>query len=340
MTFQPASNNAPDLSRGLQKQNLSHFWPRVLFPLFFALVYASVLASFPLEVFKDRQNYLNYATYSDLILLGMFQRGWLSMLANEPVWLLTNIGLARVFTPDMSVRFVIFISAFLTSFILIRQNWKHSIWMIFFLLGPQVLKNYTIHLRQGLALSAFLIGYYSENRWVRLAFMAAAGFIHSSFLIISAIGLLAWSAGKIRLSLHWRLAFFLLCFLLIGLTIEVMASGLGARQGERYLDVDLNVSGLALIFWFAVLVIFVSRGSAFVKANLFAVSILCFYVATYFLSPISGRVFESGMLFVLIAGTKLQGRYRQAFYLIIVIYTAISYAQRVGEPWLGWATTW
>ena len=47
----------------------------------------------PLDVFTDRDNYLNYAENS-LLIFKRYQGGVHTLLANEPLWLLANVGFA------------------------------------------------------------------------------------------------------------------------------------------------------------------------------------------------------------------------------------------------------
>jgi hypothetical protein len=54
--------------------------------LLIALIYASLLASLPMEGLMDRDNYLNAASVSQHNLSFYFGRGILDLLANEPVW--------------------------------------------------------------------------------------------------------------------------------------------------------------------------------------------------------------------------------------------------------------
>jgi len=80
---------------------------------FLSFVYAYALQSLPLLEYKDRINYLNYASYSDVIFFMYLNRGLPVLIPNEPVWLLTNIVLSLIFTPETSLRIIIFSSAFI-----------------------------------------------------------------------------------------------------------------------------------------------------------------------------------------------------------------------------------
>lgn len=329
--MQPSKENVP-MGRPAAGQQLFNLF----LPFVFAWLYASVLTALPLEIFKDRANYLVYAEYSDQILARYAAKGLLSVLSNEPVWLLVNIGLNSFQSPQTVLRTIIFSSSFLVSFTLLRHNRNHIYWMIFFLLIPQVLKNNIIHLRQGLAISVFLAGYYAGPRPFRYLLMVAAGLIHSSFLIVLAIGVLVWSLSVLKFSPYFRLIVFSVGFVFLALSLSFLASELGARQGEKYTEEGLAISGLGFLYWLSILLIFISQGPSFLRDNAFPSGVLTFYVASYFLTPLAARIFESMLLFVLIAGLSLRGWRRQLYLSAIVFFAVLTYLMRIDQPGLGW----
>jgi len=308
---------------------------RTLFPLLFSLVYATVLTTLPLDVFKDRQNYLTYAEASDVIFARYAIGGWASIFANEPLWLAINVGLARVFGPEAVVRVLIFVPAFLVSFTVLRNNLSHAAWLVLFLLLPQVVKNHVIHLRQGLAISVFLLGYHARSTGLRIVLMGASGLVHASLLFVALIGALVWAARVLHFSPALRVVFFVLCSVALGASMTTVAGALGARQAETYSEAELAVSGLGFVFWSGILSLFLSRGLVFIRDNAFAISILVMYLSLYFLVPVSARVFESAILIVLLACLNLWGWRRQAGLLAVLVYTAASYVLRLDQPWLG-----
>jgi hypothetical protein len=311
-------------------------WYLRAFPLVFALGYATTLADLPMEVFKDRNNYLVYAQYSNLIFVKYLVSGILSLLANEPLWLLLNINLSRYLYPDQVVRVLIFVPAFIVAWQLTRRNPRNAIWMVIFLLSPQVVKNHIIHLRQGVALSVFLLGYFARPVWLRVGLMAAAGFIHSSFLVVGMLGLAVWLSQALRDTPRLRAATLILSLAMIGGLMGVVAGDLGARQAVTYADADLDISGLGFLFWCAIMVLFASSGAAFLRRHMFAFCVLVFYLVIYFLTPVAARIFESGMFLVFLAAFDLPPRRRLFFLFAFTAFTASQYLSRIGQPWLGW----
>lgn len=307
-----------------------------LLALILTLVYASVLTSLPQLEFLDRDNYLTYARYSDEILTRYVERGPMSVLFNEPLWLLINIGLSKLFASETVLSILIFVPAFLVSWLMLRHNPQHFCWMIAILLIPQVIKNHIIHLRQGLGLAIFLLGYFSSSKWRGRTLMLAACFVHASFIFIGLIFASVHVIGQLRLSPRLRTIILLLCFCVVGVMAGTVASLLGARQGDGYSNLQASTSGLGFLFWAMAMGIFLSAGRNFLQAHMVSLAIVAFYLSTYFTLPVTARIFESGLLLVLMSGFALPGWRRQTFLLLVLSYALIHYGTQLGRPWLGW----
>lgn len=310
------------------------FWRS--FPAVFSLIYAFALTFLPLEIFQDRANYLTYAEFSALILYRLTSQGLLSLATNEPLWLLINIVLTHFFERETTLRIIIFVPAFILSLVLVRNNPNNVFWMIFILLMPQVIKNHIVHLRQGVAVSVFVAGCYARPQWLRLTLMSLSGFIHSSLFVIIAIGSITWMVRALRLSPAFRMLAFSMCFLLISVLFPLLAGWLGARQADLYANEVLDVSGVGFIFWLLVLCLYISGGMTFVRNNSFSMAILIFYIASYFTTPVAGRIFESGIILVVLIGIALTGWRRQVFLSALTSFTFLAYLLRLDQPWLGW----
>lgn len=89
--------------------------------LLIALGYGAALAVLPVDVFKDRHNYLIYASDSGSILAFYVESGLLKALANEPFWLLINVGLSSLLSPEEVVRFLVFLSATMVAYVVLRS---------------------------------------------------------------------------------------------------------------------------------------------------------------------------------------------------------------------------
>lgn len=314
-------------------QSPSHFYLFAIFAL--SLTYGWVLAGLPLEVFKDRTNYLIYADQSSLILLRYWSQGILTGLTNEPIWLLLNAGLALVFEPETTLRIVIGVPASIVAYLVLRAEPKNFIWLLLLLFLPQVLKNHIVHLRQGVAVSFFLIGWFSNWRAMRWFFFLFTPFIHASFFFILTLLLLTAIFRELRLAAGLRNILFIFVGLTLSIFLAAVAKFLGARQAVEYDFAVADISGLGFIFWSIVLFVMILQGRTFMRQHAFAIGVLVFYLSTYFFIEVTARIFESALIILLLAGLQMTVWRRQVFVALIVGYGLLSYVLSLNQPWLG-----
>lgn len=307
-----------------------------LITFFLALAYASILAALPMDVFMDRTGYLIYATFSWRIFDAHCELGGLAVFFNEPVWLWINGLLSLFLSPDATVRTLIFASALTVALVVLRQNPRHLIWLVFILLFPQVIKNYIIHLRQGVAIAVFMAGWAMGSDRHRWGLWILTPFIHSSFFFVLGLWLASGLISQLKFGMYMRVVFFSMLGILSGGSILKIGATLGARQAETYEVGSASISGLGFLFWLCTFVILLWQGRTFHQKYAFQLSLLIYYLSTYFVLQVTGRVFESTMITVLLAGLQLTGRSQLAFLSAITFYFFYSYYTKLGLPWLGW----
>lgn len=300
-----------------------------------ALIYGAVLSQVPTEQFKDFSNYLDYAALSLPRLLDLLDRGMLPALANEPVWLLINTVLGAIFPEDSVVRLIIFVTATLTAWLVLTSQPRHLIWLMVFLLLPVVVKNHLIHLRQGLAIAVFLWGWVSQGRFSRWLLMCLAPFVHASFFFVLGILWASKAMRYLRIGPDIRTIVFASMGVFTGLGLGWFASALGARQVETYAFSLPQVSGLGFLMWFSILGLWMLEGKKFLKAHVFEAGLIVFYLSTYWLIEVTARIFESGVLLVLMAGLALSGWRRLGFLAMIVVFGGVMWSMRIGKPAMG-----
>ena len=305
---------------------------RRLIAFFFAIVYASILQALPLMEFQDRGNYLDYAAYPLAIFARTAASGPLALLVNEPVWLIINAIPGLFFEAETVLRLIIFFGAFLLSYSLVKADARHSLWLILFMLTPQLLKNNITHIRQGMAMGFFFAGYYSRTRFWKWSLMAIAPFVHSSFFFILPIIAVSAFLRQVRFGVDLRLLAQTGFAVAISLSLSVVAAFLGARQAENYSFGMAAVSGLGFVFWLAVGVLFILQGKSFLSRHQDAAALLVFYLASYFLIDVAARIFESSMPLVLIAGLYLSSWRRPAFLGMYGFYSIAQWVIRLSEP--------
>lgn len=304
-----------------------------------ALIYATLLAAIPMAGVIDRDNYLDMARVSPILIARNISNGILAVFTNEPVWLGLNSVLSFVLEPDIIVRLIIFFSAFTVAYLVLRHRKENVLLLLLFLLMPLVVKNFIIHLRQGLAIAFFMLGWFATSNKKKWLFLGLTPFIHSSFFLVLPLIVVGRLLLKLRFALDIRIIAYVVCGITVGVGVGVIAAALGARQANTTVNMEAGISGVGFVLWSLIAVLFFLQGKKFAKSYVAEFGILIFYLATYFLTPITGRVFESGVLIVLLAGLQLTGYRKYGFVLIILLFTTLYYLMRMQQPLLGYGAT-
>ena len=282
---------------------------------------------------------MNYASWPEVLIIQGLEGGVFALIFNEPFFLLINFILSLLLDEENVVRTIIFFGSFTTSYLILRYNYRYFLLLLFFLLIPQVLKNYVIHLRQGLAMSFFLIGYLSKskNNFKSLFFIWISPFIHSSFFVLVFLIYLIKIFEIFKFDITLKILMVAFFGIIFSFTIETLGQLSGARQATQYEFTSADISGLGFLFWFLVLVIFTFQGRDFLTSNLFSFAILIFYLMTYFFIPVTARIFESGIVLVLLSSLSLRNWRRYTFFGLIFVYSAYNYLSQIDSPYFGWA---
>ena len=307
----------------------------MVFVLFFSMAYGAFLSSLPLMEFMDRENYLNYADNSLFLFEKYRDWGPIPLLANEPLWLLVNGGLSTFLHPESVLRLIIFFPATLVTWLVMIRYPKHFIWLLFFLLFPAVIKNHVIHLRQGFAVAVFLLGWFTKKPSVRWTILATTPLIHGSFLFILGILFLSRSMTYIRLGPDLRTSILTTLSVGLGVVFAWLVGLVGARQGEYHDFSASQGSGLGFFFWFIIFSIWLFQGSKFLRKHAFESGIIIIYLGTYWLVNVTARIFESGLLLVLLASLNLTGWRRQLFFAAYLALFFFQWILRLDKPGFG-----
>lgn len=315
--------------------NKSHYFhknylPYKVFIIFFSLCYGYFLAGLSIDAFMDRDNYLKYVEDGELLLFANASQGILKIISNEPLWLLLNNILYIILgTPEKVLRCYIFVFSTLFSYAVLSKGPKNYFWLILFLFVPQVLKNYVIHLRQGVAIAIFLIGFNMRPSHMKNIVLCSTPFIHASFFFV----ILFYFVNKIfsiisenkviKISLAVSFSAFL-----VG-SLSFLSRVVGARQADEYdFSASLAVSGVGFVFWFLILVFMLMENRFFFKKYFFEIFSLIFYLIAYYFVEVSGRIFESVIILVLISCLNLSGYRKLFFNILILTFFLISYTER------------
>lgn len=269
----------------------------------------------------DLQSYINYIYSSPIVLLEMYDTGsFFSILTGEPIWLAINAFLGYFLSADSAVDLIVFFSSFTSAYLIIINNKakRAIIFILLILLLPQILSKYTIHLRQGLAISIFMIWYYSFNRSSRMLIPVLLPFIHSSFFVI----MLFIAINKVfnRVSMESYLIFFFAFSTIVSLVFVDVGSFSGARQANSNVNLSVAVSGLNFIYWFAFLSLIIAQGRVYFHRYRLEISFIILYLCGYFVNPYAGRILESTMIIILPILFYLKSKKKIGLVLIISLF--------------------
>lgn len=324
-----------DMMSGLKKDGLYKY---VI--VFVSIIYACSLAYLiPMDdSIKDRVSYLMYASDSGAISLRYLSSGILAFLANEPAWLGINMILSQLLSPEQVVFSIVLFSAFWSSYLILKFDARYFVFLLVIVFFPQVILKYVVHLRQGLAISIFLLGWFSGSKNLRYFLFFLTPFVHSSFFFILFLVFLTSLFKKIRLAFDLRTILIIGFGVSLSFIIGVVAEALGARQGGSSAQASAGVSGLGFVFWLAVFLLYMMQGRIFCYLNSFTITTLVFYMSSYFFTKFTGRIFESALILVLLSGLALTSWRKLSFLGLISAFFLLSWGMKLGQPWLGWGT--
>jgi hypothetical protein len=292
-----------------------------------AFLYAVVAASIPNAYFRDRTNYITYAVDS----VGIFANyeNWLVILFNEPLFLLINGALSYFFHADSVPYVFVFFIAFTLFFVVVKKSKNvltASVAILLLIFTAQVFHLQLVILRQGIATALFVwLVYYCWQTKKFYFFLPILGLIHSSFFIVTAMFYIdKLTTGYISQRPTIRLAVQFIFGLVVSLLGLYIAAALGMRQAsESHILGPVSVGGGNFILWSIVLITLVSLSTRRLYSDPFyivAMLGLCFYLALYFFSPISGRIVGVFLPFCLVAITSsFSGRVLFIMFFVLIV---------------------
>jgi len=304
-----------------------------------ALLYAMVFTLAPSEGLKDRANYLKYADSASDFFGNYLERGIDYLLLNEPVWLLLNMALGGVFTPAMTVTLLSAVPAFIVALFALSfaRDYKSFFLVAVILLSPQVIRSNVIQIRQGVAIAVFIAGAAIPSRPLRWLVWMVAPFIHSSFFLVLPVSAALETMTIIGLSVRLRLAIIVLVIALLCVAMVPVAELLGARQAvrvPRYGDEGIGLP--SMLMWSGIFVLYAIQDRDFLQNNELGISMIVFFVASYFSYDAIARIFQATALFSLLSSVDLRRMWWWIFTFPFVTYVVVQYAVRLNEPAFGW----
>ena len=306
----------------LDQMEDKHFKRKKSIYLICSLIIAFLLA-FPEDITwaRDRLNYLTYAEASWVIMERYIAEGILSFLTNEPLFLVINIILSSVFSPDNVIRSIIVISTFGVLYALGKIS-KYNFWILFFFLFlPQIVKNHIIHLRQGLGLSFYLLGLISTNKFGRILKYASM-FIHTSFAFLILFEFLEKIFKKININAGMRMLYSSILLTIFVFIVPSLALFFGDRRALQYdFTVAQDASGLGFLFWLIAggFFIFIMKKDQIDQITAISCYGIMFYLISYFFLDFAARIFENIIPLIIVAVLNDSRKEIKVFYTIVFL---------------------
>jgi hypothetical protein len=287
----------------------------------FGLTNIDVLFSIDSSQIVDRQNYLQHVINAENFFFRALNYGFPLFFIFEPLYFfIVYLITLFQFSPEITIKILIFISAFFTIYTLYNKSKISLFWIIVISLTPFFLANYIMTLRQGLAFCFFLLGHFYFKDWRKYFFILLSPLVHYLFYIVIVLYLFSNIIhNKNKFNIKYVLFFAMIFSCLISLTISNLIYGIGLDKLNSYVDENQGgVLGFGLLFWFVILVLFYFEGSEYLRNNLFSILLIVFYLGSVtFFSPLS-RVLQATSPIVFLSGFKLT-KHRNILFRIMLI---------------------
>ncbi|MEQ4702819.1 EpsG family protein [Providencia huaxiensis] len=275
-----------------------------IFIILCSTLYSYILATLPNYIFRDRANYLVYAEKSNEILQ---QYNGISVISNEPLFLLINTVLNSIFPLEIIPNIIVFFISFTISYIILvrSKNILLGILGILCILSiAQMFHLQLVILRQGLATALLLwIVYFFWNKKYFLYLVFILAFIHSSMLLIVFFFLIDKITKKyISHKIEYRIIVLLFISFFTSILIIPIAELLSMRQAKEYDDISNSVGGGNFILYSLILITLITQQKKiFLDDGIYTATIIgiSIYIGMYFISPLSGRLISTFTPFII-----------------------------------------
>ena len=292
------------------------------------LYFYSSLYSLP-----DRSNYIRWHFEPAIYKFNMlFQLNIKDVIFEEPIWKTINAVLINFISPENMVFVIITINIvafYYISFNLIdkyTQN-KLSAKLFFIFITISVLDGLLVrHIRQGLAFNLFLYSFLFTNKKQNFIVLLTP-LIHYSMYFILPIFYLSKLYDKYissKVGPYLVISISLIVISTFFIIYPILAQSIGM---QLYIDSDggfvqhSSTSGIGVLFYFGLLIIFFFQGKNFIKDNMMVYLFITMFLVSYFTFPSPGRLFLNAQPLILIAGFKLT---KDRYYLFIIAFTLLT----------------
>lgn len=291
-----------------------------LFALVLGFFYINFLSLLPNDLFRDRDNYLIYASSAEDVIATY---PGILLFFNEPAFLYFNFFLSKIFPYEFIPNLFVYIITTIYFYFIATKS-KSSITfvlgLVLSLLIPYMLQNEIVALRQGVATSIFMVAFFlfKDNKKIVITLLFCSLF-HSIFFIFLFFYFLNFILLE-RMTINKKIIINTLWMFGFSLIAIIVAKFFGLRQGDEYSNsTQIGGSGGAFIVFFITTLYLWFWGDRSNK-RLYEFSILgtIIFLTAYFLTPIAGRMYNTIIPFVIILLLQ-KSRLQDIIYLLVLL---------------------
>ncbi|WP_251965828.1 EpsG family protein [Salinibacter ruber] len=267
----------------------------------------------------DDENYVEYGAYAGEYIDQISFSNTVIFILNEPVYSVFNYTIANSFGEYWYFPVFVFISFSVLSIAIYRISGRPILSLVVFILFFPIVKNWYIHLRQGLAISLFFFGVSMSSRKKYLV-MFLSSLIHTSMFVSLGSYLYEYLGRKVGLNRVARITFFFVVAALFAWLLEDLLKAIGYVTARRdYKDVGRFASPKVYLTYVVISAgyfLSTTDNRGMMTQFLYGLSL---YITMGFSVPYAARVFENYLPFAALSITDATYTKNYYFYAMAVV---------------------
>ncbi len=267
----------------------------------------------------DDENYVEYGVRAEESIEQISVSEPVFFLLSEPGYKVLNYFISKTVGEYWYFPVFIFISFSLLSISIYRISDRPLLSLFVFLLFMPIIKNWYIHLRQGLALSVFLFALSLSSRKRYLLFIFSS-LIHTSFFVSIGSYIYGYLTERLGVDRFTRVILFFFLAATFAWLLEDVLRAIGYVTARReYKDVGQLASFKVYITYIVISVgFFMSSKKNFGMMTQFLYG-LSLYITMGFSVPYSARVFENYLPLAALSITDSEYTKNYYFYVMTIV---------------------
>lgn len=267
----------------------------------------------------DDESYVEHGAYAGESIEQISISDPIIFLLNEPVYNVFRYTVANLVGRYWYFPVFIFISFSLLSVAIYRISDRPILSLTLFLLFFPIIKNWYIHLRQGLAVSLFLFGVSMSSRKKYLV-MLVSSLIHTSIFVSVGTYLYEYLGTKVGLNRVARITLFFVVAAFFAWLLEDLLEAIGYVTARRdYRDLGRLASPKVYLTYIVIVVgyfLSTKENQGMMTQFIYGLSL---YITMGFSVPYAARVFENYLPFVALSITDAIYTKNYYFYMMAAV---------------------